>query len=54
VVAVACERELLAGIMDTALPVVGVVLQVGPKACTDSDVKISDFEERINFAVKEI
>lgn len=53
VIAVACERELLAGIMDTPLPVVGVVLQVGPTACTNSDVKIPEFEERMNCAVKE-
>lgn len=48
VVAVACERELLAGIMDTRLPVVGVMIKTGAQPCTDSDVAIPDFEERIN------
>lgn len=54
VIAVACERELVAGIMDTYLPVVGVVLKAGPQPCTDSDVVISELEERLNSAVKEV
>jgi hypothetical protein len=51
--AVACERELLAGILDTTLPVVCVALKVGQDACSDSDVQISELEQRLNNALKE-
>ena len=53
VLAVACERELLAGVLDTEMPVVGVNIRVGPKACRDCDVQISDLEQRLNYALKE-
>lgn len=53
VVAVACQRELLAGILDTRIPVVGVEIQPGPRPCTDSDLTITDFSRRIDFAIKE-
>lgn len=54
VVAIACERELLAGILDTPLPVLGVIVQQGPQPCVDSDLKVVDFEERLNCVLKEV
>lgn len=53
VVAVACQRELLAGILDTRIPVVGVVVEPGPKPCTDCDLTLANFAERINRVIKE-
>lgn len=52
VFAVACERELLAGILDSGQPVVGVMLQVGAKPCSDSDVKVPELERRLNNCLK--
>lgn len=53
VLAVACQRELLAGIMDTRIPVVGVLLESGERPCIDSDLRMANFEERIDNALKE-
>lgn len=54
VVAVACERELVAGILDASLPVVAVILMPGPQPCSDSNVNINELEERLKCAVKEV
>jgi len=53
VIAVACERELLAGILDTVLPVVGIMLRVGEKACVNSDVDVKELDRRLNSILKE-
>ncbi len=53
VVAVACQRELLAGILDTRIPVVGVLLEPGTKPCTDSGVQVPMLTERIDNVIKE-
>lgn len=53
VMAVACQRELLAGILDTRIPVVGVPLESGGRPCTDSDLEVANFKERIDNALKE-
>lgn len=53
VVAVACEREILAGILDTTIPVVGVMIKQGLKPCTDSDLAVDEFNKHVNCIVKE-
>ena len=54
VVAVACERELLAGIIDARLPVVGIAITPGPRPCADSDVSIAELRQPLKRIIEEV
>ena len=53
VVAVAC-RELLAGIIDARLPVVGIAITPGPRPCADSDVSIAELRQTLKRIIEEV
>jgi hypothetical protein len=55
IVAIACERDLLAGITDVApkIPVIGIPNQRPEGPCKDTEVDLKKVEEALRFSVQE-
>lgn len=54
VVAVACQREILAGIADSPVPVVAVPLRAGSSPCRNSKVNAAELDWRLSMLTGEV